>query len=80
MDGAVTVVSVHEEINIGGELFKDRLVPLEDNPMMLPIMDPCKDVVKRDIDDIPRILHDIQEDWKARTCYYPARIINTRGL
>jgi hypothetical protein len=36
----------------------------EDNPLMLPIPDPCKDVVKRDIDDIPRILHAIQEDWK----------------
>lgn len=64
MDGAVTVVSAHEEVNVGVHKFTKRLVPLEDNPLMLPILDPCQDVVKRDIDDIPRILHAIQEDWK----------------
>ena len=64
MEGTVTLVSAFEEVKVGVQKFRDRLVPLEDNPLMLPIMDPCDDVVKRDIEDIPRVCKAIQDDWK----------------
>ena len=53
-----------EEAKLSSSRIRKRMVPLEDNPLMLPIKDPVPDVVGRDIDDIPRVLKAIQDDWK----------------
>jgi Ca2+-binding EF-hand superfamily protein len=64
MGGRLTLVSAMEEAKLSSSRIRKRMVPLEDNPLMLPIEDPAPDVVGRDIDDIPRVLKAIQDDWK----------------
>ena len=64
MGGRLTIVSAMEEAKLSSSRIRKRMVPLEDNPLMLPIKDPVPDVVGRDIDDIPRVLKAIQDDWK----------------
>ncbi len=41
-----------------------RLVTLENNEFIKPLLDDCDDPVLGDIQDIPKICHNIQEDWK----------------
>ncbi len=41
-----------------------RLVALENNEFIKPLLDDCDDPVLGDIQDIPKICHSIQEDWK----------------
>lgn len=41
-----------------------RLVALENNEFIKPLLDDCNDPVLADIRDIPRVLHNIQEDWQ----------------
>ena len=41
-----------------------RLVALENNEFIKPLLDDCSDPVLADIRDIPRVLHNIQEDWQ----------------
>lgn len=41
-----------------------RLVTLENNEFIRPLLDDCDDPVLGDIQDIPKICHNIQEDWQ----------------
>ena len=61
-------ITLHQESLHKFGKFTDRLVPLEDNPLVLPLpkslatdMDP----VATDLADIPRIVQNIQDDWNA---------------
>lgn len=50
-------------MNKSSSLIK-RLVTLENNEFIKPLLDDCDDPVLGDIQDIPKICHNIQEDWK----------------
>ena len=65
MGGAVNVITLHQEnaMNKSSYLPK-RLTALENNEFIKPLLDDCDDPVLGDIQDIPRICHNIQEDWK----------------
>lgn len=65
MGGAVNVITLHQEnaMNKSSSLIK-RLVTLENNEFIKPLLDDCDDPVLGDIQDIPKICHNIQEDWK----------------
>ena len=65
MDGAVSVILLHQEnvMSASSKLHK-RLVQLENNEFIKPLLDDCDDPVLSDIRDIPRICANIQEDWK----------------
>ena len=41
-----------------------RLVQLENNEFIKPLLDDCNDPLLADIHDIPRICANIQEDWQ----------------
>lgn len=43
---------------------KKRLVQLENNEFIKPLLDDCDDPVLEDIRDIPRICAAIQDDWQ----------------
>ena len=43
---------------------RKRLVQLENNEFIKPLLDDCDDPVLADIQDIPRICSNIQEDWQ----------------
>jgi len=62
MDGDLTL-TLHQE-NLGKfKEFRHRLVPLVDNPLVLPLPSSVSDPVGVDIRDIPRAVKQIQEDW-----------------
>jgi len=65
MGGGVNVITLHQEnaMNKSSNLQK-RLVALENNEFIKPLLDDCSDPVLADIRDIPRVLHNIQEDWQ----------------
>lgn len=65
MGGGVNVITLHQEnaMNKSSNLQK-RLVALENNEFIKPLLDDCNDPVLADIRDIPRVLHNIQEDWQ----------------
>jgi hypothetical protein len=65
MGGAVNVITFHQQnaMEKSASLLK-RLVTLENNEFIKPLLDDCADPVLSDIQDIPRICHNIQEDWK----------------
>jgi len=45
--------------------FFQRLVPLEDNPLITALPASCSDPVAKDIADIPAALKWIQDDWNG---------------
>ena len=65
MGGTVNVITLHQEnaLSKSSSLAK-RLVTLENNEFIKPLLDDCDDPVLSDIQDIPKICHNIQEDWK----------------
>lgn len=65
MGGAVNVVLYHqnESLNNGFKLSK-RLIPLENNVFIKPLLNDTADPVLSDIQDIPRVCYKIQKDWK----------------
>jgi len=64
MGGAVNVILLHQEnaMNKSSKLHT-RLVELENNEFIKPLLDDCDDPVLKDIQDIPRICANIQADW-----------------
>ena len=70
MGGGVNVVLFH--LSIAGscplKTISQRLVVMENNEFIKPLLNDCDDPVLADIRDIPRICSNIQEDWKVRLC------------
>ena len=61
-------ITLHQESLHRFGKFTDRLVPLEDNPLVLPLpksLATDTDPVATDLADIPRIVQNIQDDWNA---------------
>jgi len=63
MGGRVTVSLIQESLSKFG-LLRHRMIPLEDNPLVLPLPPIMSDPVGSDIADIPRICQQIQEAWQ----------------
>ena len=60
-----------------------RLVQLENNEFIKPLLDDCNDPVLADIRDIPRICANIQDDWhdvglNRMSAWHLAQCIKTR--
>ncbi len=65
MGGAVNFITLHQENTMSkSSSVTKRLVALENNEFIKPLLDDCDDPVLGDIQDIPKICHNIQEDWK----------------
>ena len=65
MTGAINVILLHQEnVMIKITKLQKRLVQLENNEFIKPLLDDCNDPVLADIHDIPRICANIQEDWQ----------------
>jgi len=64
MGNSVNVILLHQE-----DIVRDcsrlhhRLVRLEDNEFIKPLLDDCDDPVLKDILDIPSVCANIQDDW-----------------
>lgn len=65
MGGAVNVLLLHQAnaMNKSSKL-QNRLVHLENNEFITALLDDCDDPIKADIEDIPRICSNIQQDWQ----------------
>ena len=62
MNGKLKVISVNDKpFSSMAPLF----VPLEENPLVLPLPKMLQDPVGHDVKDIPRALKDIQMDWRT---------------
>ena len=65
LGGAVNVVLLHlENVMAGSSKLKKRLVHIEKYEFVKPLLNDCSDPVLADIQDIPRICANIQEDWQ----------------
>ena len=66
MGGAVNIIMLHQEnvMSKSSKLSK-RLVQIEKNEFIKPLLADCDDPVLADIQDIPKICSNIQEDWKS---------------
>ena len=65
MGGAVNVVLSHLEADMSkSTILSRRLVRIENNEFIKPLLDDCADPVLVDIQDIPRICASIQKDWQ----------------
>jgi hypothetical protein len=64
MGGAVSVVMLHQTNTTKKTSFCERLVPLENNECIKPLLNDNNDPVRADIEDIPRVCSDIQQDWQ----------------
>lgn len=64
MNGSVNVVLLQQSKNQTNRLSK-RLTLLENNEFIKPLLGDCKDPVLADIQDIPKICNNIQEDWRT---------------
>lgn len=64
MGEAVSVVLHHQTNTMKKTAFSKRLIPLENNECIKPLLNDCADPVRADIEDIPRICSEIQADWK----------------
>mmetsp|Transcript_44819 Transcript_44819/g.112412 ORF Transcript_44819/g.112412 Transcript_44819/m.112412 type:complete len:1579 (+) Transcript_44819:96-4832(+) len=63
MDGDITL-TLHQETKGKFKEFRHRLIPLVDNPLVLPLPPAVDDPVGADIRDIPKAVKQIQDDWK----------------
>jgi hypothetical protein len=64
MGGAVNVVLLHQTNTAKKPEIQKRLVPLENNDLIKPLLNDCDDPVLADVNDIPRVCSNIQKDWK----------------
>lgn len=65
LGGAVNAVLLHlENVMSKSSKLKKRLVHIEKNEFVKPLLNDCSDPVLADIQDIPRICANIQEDWQ----------------
>ena len=65
LGGAVSAVLLHlENVMSKSSKLKKRLVHIEKNEFVKPLLNDCSDPVLADIQDIPRICANIQEDWQ----------------
>eukprot|EP00931_Biecheleriopsis_adriatica_P026260 TRINITY_DN15999_c0_g2_i2.p1 TRINITY_DN15999_c0_g2~~TRINITY_DN15999_c0_g2_i2.p1 ORF type:complete len:1401 (-),score=231.76 TRINITY_DN15999_c0_g2_i2:11-4213(-) len=64
MDGKVTLTNTVEGIGLNVK-FEKRLVHLEDNPLVVPLPADVTEPIAADINDIPRALAQIQDDWNS---------------
>jgi len=65
LGGAVNVVLLHlENVISRSSRLKNRLIHIERNEFVKPLLNDCPDPVLADIHDIPRICANIQEDWQ----------------
>ena len=65
MGGAVSVILLHQQaVSNSPHKLQKRLVQLEQNEFIKPLLDDCPDPILQDIRDIPKICNGIQEDWK----------------
>lgn len=62
MGGAVNVVLYHQTNTAKSTKLSTRLIPLENNDCIKPLLNDSDDPVRADIEDIPRICSDIQLD------------------
>ena len=58
----VSVVLLHQSQQY--KPLQKRLILLENNEFVRPLEEDCEDPVLHDLQDIPRICHNLQEDWK----------------
>ena len=58
----VSVVLLHQSQQY--KPLQKRLILLENNEFVRPLEEDCEDQVLHDLQDIPRICHNLQEDWK----------------
>ena len=67
----VNIILLHQQTTMAksSKLHK-RLVQLENNKFIKPLLDDCDDPVLKDIQDIPRICANIQEDWQEVGMYF----------
>lgn len=65
MRDAVTVTLISETVALSKQSFFQRLVPIEDNPLVTALPASCADPVAKDVGDIPSALKWIQEDWNG---------------
>lgn len=64
MDGKLSVTPVMLSHGMKTK-FSQRLVALEDNPLVVPLPQGVKDPISQDIADIPKVLSNIQTDWNS---------------
>lgn len=65
MNGSVSVVLLHQSKAFKGSAdLSKRMVSLENNEFIKPLLDDCADPVLKDIHDIPKVCFQIQEDWR----------------
>ena len=71
MNGALTAVIFHESkvgtVHADDKQIYHRMVRLSRNRKVKPLPedDGCRDLILRDIEDIPRVCANIQEDWHS---------------
>jgi hypothetical protein len=64
MGGVVSIVLFHQTNTTNKMSFRKRLIPLENNECIKPLLEDKDDPVRADIEDIPRICSEIQADWQ----------------
>lgn len=65
----ITVYSVQEDRELLGSELKQRWIPLQGNPYILPPTASAADPVERDIHDIPKVLKSIAIAWSIPTSF-----------
>jgi hypothetical protein len=64
MNGSVSVVLLQQsKMFKGATNLSKRMILLENNEFIKPLLGDCADPVLKDIHDIPRVCSEIQEDW-----------------
>ena len=64
--GSLTITLAQESLVKFGK-FQRRLIPLENNPLILPLPPTVHDPVGKDLQDVAKICSDIQESWNDGT-------------
>jgi hypothetical protein len=68
MNGSVSVVLLHQSKMHRDTSLHKRMILLENNEFIKPLLTSGKDPVLADIRDIPKICSQIQEDWHDVGC------------
>ena len=64
MNGCVNIVMLHQSYTSDDKPLSKRLTLLENNDLIKPLLDDNVDPVLADIQDIPRVCKQIQDDWR----------------